>query len=401
MDETNSLTRRSLLATGVATTAALAGCGNSGDSDQAETAGGSTPEPTPTQQPMETATEAPTETPTETPPPTPEDPAPSLSEFEYPPGTGRDGVDGSLLFSAHKLGLEGAETATLSGERLKVAESFQETLALTTRLGTDGLARTVEDQGSGRTQSLWSAGDQEPAYVRMKGGFDERYRIDNRAPSRRELLEFRQYEFVLAGTAWSEATEVVEVGDDEYGVTYESTGIADEEAMLRVVFGDAVMEFEATVTVSEAEYVSKLEYDITVERDDGKRRETVTRTVDALGETTVEEPDWVDTAREKGVRFEMETTDDGTAVELEMVNGEDVPGDARAALADARARGSKRLSEATSVGDSRYLGLSGSGELLVDSEAAPADARELESFARATVRHKGFLFFRGSMNFRE
>jgi hypothetical protein len=84
-----------------------------------------------------------------------------------------------------------------------------------------------------------------------------------------------------------------------------------------------------------------------------------------------------------------------------MVNGEDVPGDARAALADARARGSKRLSEATSVGDSRYLGLSGSGELLVDSEAAPADARELESFARATVRHKGFLFFRGFMNFRE
>ncbi|WP_436929313.1 DUF7537 family lipoprotein [Halosimplex halobium] len=389
------ISRRALLATSIAAGASLAGC-SGGDEDPTDTPDPATESPTPTDTPTATAT--PTDTPTATPTatetatPTPADPTPSLAEFSYPDGAARDGVSGARLYRTHESALTDAGSATLTGELRRIDSNFEETIRTTRGLSEDGIAITRENVQSSLTESSWSAADDQIAYVRMESGFDENYRIDNRAPDPNEVVEFRRFRRLLEGADWSEAIEVVEAGDG-YAATYEATGVADEQTLLRLVFGERVAEFEATIAVSESGHVRDIDYDITAETGDGRRRQDIVRTVEAVGDTTVEEPEWTETAREEGVQFEMAPTDDGTAVELEMVNGGDVPSGARVALFDGRGHGNGQLSNPVSVGDRVFLSLTERDELRVGTDGPPDAGRQLESFANATIRNRSFLLF--------
>lgn len=380
MGEKTKTSRRALLLLGIATASSLAGCSGGDESTNS-------PEST------ATPTNTPTATPTETETPTPEDPAPSLDEFAYPEGADQNGVDPTGLFETHQSTLTDAGSATLTGELTRSTDDFEETVALERRLSDGDIATSREDMGDGLTELRWSPSGDSAAYVQLKSGFNERYRIDNEAPNLNRVVMFSRFQRLLQGAEWGEATEVVSAGENQYAVKYEATGIANEQRLLRLQFGDSVTEFDATIAVSQAGYLREISYDITTESSNGSRQETSTTSVKAVGETTVEEPNWAETAREKGIQFKASTADDQTSIKLEMVNGGKVPADARVSLSDANGRGEGNISEPVTPGDSLSLSLSDSNELLVGTDGPPDGGRTLKRFARATIRYRAFELF--------
>lgn len=370
------------MAASVVTSLSLAGCSGSADQESPETSS-STDNTETSVSTDDTGTETQEN----------ENLAPTLDEFEYPAGASQDGINSGELLSSHQSQLTDAGSATLTGEIDKTTDNFEETIKLTKELGTDAIATTREDVGDGRTESMWSPAAEEVAYVQMESGFNKNYRIDNQGPQPNEVAEFRRFGNLLSGANWSEATEVTEVADESYAVTYESTGIANEELLLRLTFGDQIAEFEATITITESGYVREIAYDVTANRDNGRRREDVTMTINGVGETTVEESEWVGTSREQGIQFSVNMTEDGTALELEMVNGDEVASDASVSLSDQRGRGETRLSDPITVGDRIFLGLSESNDLLVGNNGPPDGGRKLSSSLRATIRDSGFTLF--------
>jgi hypothetical protein len=398
MREKEAVSRRALLAAGLATTASLAGCSGSGD-DSTETAtptASSTPRPTDTSTasptPTQTATPEPTDTPTDTPTATP-DPAPSLSEFEYPTGASQNGISNEALFVTHESLLSDVDSVTMTGEIDKSGANFEETLAVTNAIGSDAVSGVVEDSQDGNTESLWSPTDEDRAYVRMASASGEQYRIDNQGPGRNELLELFRTRTLLVGAEWSEATEVVEDGPDGYAVRYETAGVADEDVLKRLTFGNEFSEFAGTLLVSQDGHISEFTYDVTFETSNGTRQEDIDLSVENVDSTAVETPDWIETARAEGIQFSASVAEDRTSVTLEMVNGNDVPSGARLTLSDGQGRAVMQLSDPVTVGDTLSLGLSSSGELLVNVDGPPDDARQLQSFLRTTIRDRGFLLF--------
>jgi hypothetical protein len=305
-----------------------------------------------------------------------EDAGPTLDEFAYPNGADRDGVDGAALFSTHESTLVEAGSLTYEGDRTDVfnGDEFQQTQ--TNKFDANDISRELTE--GEETEQHWSPAGEDVAYVRMESGFDQAYRVDNRAPPTGEVTglgEFRQY---LSEVEWGEATEVVETADG-FGVVYESIGYSD-----RLGFGE-MEEFDAAVTVTESGYVSELEYAQTMNQGGDTVEFDVASAVTSVGETTVEEPDWADTAREDGVRFDVALTDDGTAFRLELTNGNEVSSDARVRLRDDGGSASSSLPRALSVGDVLFVGLSETGDLLTDENGAPEEARALTGNLRLTV----------------
>jgi hypothetical protein len=400
MDERLAVSRRALLAAGITATASLAGCsGNDSDPTATTTEKSGDSTDTPQDTPSPTDTPAPTTEPPTTTERTPTPSGPSLSEFDYPDGASQSGIDAQALYGAHESTLTGAGSLTVESTRTTSFDDFQETLVATNEVSADGVRREVTDEEDNLTETLWSPASEQVAYVQMAAGFEKRYRIDNQAPNPGALAELRRFQVLLAGAEWSEATDVVETADGDYEAVYEATGVADEESLLRIFFGDTLTEFEATVSVTQSGYVGAITYDVTVQTSDRSRREDAAMTVGVVGDTTVDEPEWAETARENGARFDAAPTDDRTAIELEMVNGTDLPGDTRLSLSDGRQRGETTLSDTLSEGGRLYLSLSEDGSLLVGTDGVPEGARPLERRARVALRYRSMTFLEQSMRF--
>lgn len=306
-----------------------------------------------------------------------ENSTPSLEEFAYPTGTDQSGVDAGALFNAHESTLVEAGSLTLDQERVDRFDGTEFSQTRTNEFEANNVSLALTEDGE--TEQFWSPADEDVAYVRMESGFDQAYRVDERAPPAAEVTGLNEFNRYLTEVEWGEATEVVEVADG-FGVTYESVGYSD-----RLSFGE-MEEFDAAITVSESGYVSDLEYAQTENRNGDTVELNAESAVTAIGETTVEEPDWAETAREEGVRFDVAFTDDGTAFRLELTNGDEVSSDARLRLRDGRGSANRGLSQALSVGDVLFVGLSESGDLLTGSDGAPEGARELTGDIRLTVR---------------
>ncbi|OYR74770.1 DUF7537 family lipoprotein [Halorubrum ezzemoulense] len=306
-----------------------------------------------------------------------EDAAPTLDDFDYPDGARQDGVDGATLFGTHESTLVEAGSLTHEGERTDVFDDNEFSQTQTSKFDDNAVSREVTENGE--TERVWSPADEDVAYVRMESGFEQAYRVDERAPPTDEvtgLSEFRRY---ISEVEWGAATELVETAGG-LGVVYESVGYSE-----RLSFGE-MREFDASITVSDSGFVSQLEYDQTELQGGETIAFDVTAAITAVGDTSVDEPDWADAAREQGVRFDVAFTDDGTAFRVEMTGGDDVSRDARIRLRDERGSASSRLSEPLSVGDVLFVGLSESGGLLIDESEAPAEARPLAGDLRLTVR---------------
>ncbi|WP_340097771.1 DUF7537 family lipoprotein [Salinibaculum salinum] len=368
MEDNILVSRRSLLATGVALSTTLAGCSSNEDSGSTNTPestseGTTTPESTPEPTPEETTTPE-------------EDPTPSLSEFDYPEGASQDGLNGAGIYSTHESSLTGTGSLTLTTDTTRTFDSFEESVTQVNQFDAQNIHVKVE-QNNSPTEYRWSPSDTDLTYVQMESGFDTDYRIDNQAPETSTVTGLSAFEQYLTATEWGEATEVVETADG-YGVTYNATGVSQPE---KIAPGGEIDQYEASATVSESGYVAELTYDLTITFDDGgTQQEQVTASLSKVGGTTVEEPEWASTAREEGVQFNVSLTDSGNAYEVEMVNGDEVPESTRISLNSNQNRGSQRLSQALSVGDTLYVGLSNTGELLLDTDKVPDGAAELSGF---------------------
>lgn len=359
-----TLSRRVLLAGGVALGTAIAGC-----------SGSEAPDDTPEQSGTSTAGGTPTSA----------DQTPSLSEFEYPEGATQDGIDGAALYSTHESTLTDAGSLTLDHETTRTVGSNEFTETVTSEFGPAGIYREVEE--SGVTELVWSPTGEDQAYVQLSSGFDTVYRIDNQAPDNSDVTGLFEMRRMLEGVAWGEATDVVAAGD-EFAVRYEATGVTDTE---RVAYGNTVESFAATISVTESGHVRELDYDLRFTRDGESRSTDATATLSSVGETTVEAPEWRDTAAENGVQFTSSLTDAGTAFRLEMTNGNEVSSDARLSLQDSGGRGDSSLQSALTTGDVLYVGLSEANELLMATDGTPDGARELRDYTRVALREGALL----------
>ncbi|MGB9966408.1 hypothetical protein [Halobacterium hubeiense] len=373
MGDESQFTRRSLLAT---TTTALAvgvsGCLGGGTDSADESTTQQTDEPTTESTQTETTTA---------------DPAPSLSEFNYPEGSSQDGLDGQTFYQTHESTITGAGTLTvdLNADRVYSGDgqTFEDSTTETRALGSSGIL--VEREQGDVVETVWSPSAEDVGYVRMEQGFDTAYRIDNQGPSPNDIAVLRQVKGYLRGGSWGEATEIVE-DEDGYAVVYESTGIASEQQLQRAIPAESINEFDATIQVSSEGYVNEISFEATADQGSQTLESDTTITFQSVGETTVTAPEWAATAQEQGVRFDASIAGDGTAVALEMVNGNDLPSDARLALSTAQARGTRPLPDDFAVGDQLHLALSDNGELLIGQDGVPNGASELGDFASVTIR---------------
>lgn len=372
MGDDQQVTRRTVIATGAAASAALAGC-TGGDDPEGDAGGDGAPD----------AAETPTATPS----------APTLEDFEYPDGASQDGVDGSTLADTHREAITGAGSMTLEISETRAFDGFTSSSEYEKRWGSAGVSKVTDGDV---TETLWSPEGERLGYVQMDTGFEQRYRIDNRAPSPEQATEVARFEGLVAGVEWDAATEVVEDAAGDYGVVYEGSAVADENAFRGVIFGE-VTDIEASITVSEAGHVSELVYDVTTEQQHGTTEASVEATVTAVGETALQAPEWLETAKSEGTRFEMGIVDDGEVVELELVNGGEVPADATVRLSSGGLSGRSGLPEAVSVGDRLNLALAAEGDLRVAVDGAPAESTALDRFVRATVRLDQFTLFEGEI----
>ncbi|NHN40425.1 hypothetical protein G9C85_02085 [Halorubellus sp. JP-L1] len=381
MSDETKMTRRVLLGSTAAVATALAGCASGeGTATTIDTA-------TDTETATETATATDTATATETETRT-EEPT-TLENFAYPDGASRSGIVGTELFGTHRSSIVDAGSAALGEDRATDRDGRTSSAEFANAYSADGISR-VKESGD-LTETLWSAASEDAGYVQMDTGFEQAYRIDNETPDPQEVLRLSQFEGLLVGGEWGEATGLAESENGEHAVSYESTGVANEERLLSVFFGEDVSEFEARVWVSEAGYVDEVTYDVTVERGDRTVQQKSTVTVSALGETTVEEPAWAGTARERGVRFSAESTDGGRLVALELTNGDVSSGVAVNLSARRFARG--ELAETLTEGDTLYIGLSESGELLNGVNEQPSGSTNLGDFAFVALRDGDFRLF--------
>jgi hypothetical protein len=362
------VSRRVLLAGGVAASAALAGCSGGDEAADSPDAG-------------ENGSPDDSSTNTQT---TPEDPTPSLQEFAYPAGAARAGIDAATLYETHRSTIVEGGSATVGNSTERTYSDFQSTTDATHRYSGDGTVRVTEQDGL--TETAWSPAGESVAYVQMDTDFEQRYRIDTEAMGPERLLLLRRFENLLKGMAWGEASAVVDLGEQRYAARYESTGVADEATLLQAVFGQAVTEATASVAVTQDGTVGSLTYDVTVEREDGSVRQEATLTVGAVGDTEVQAPEWGETARSDGVRFDVQPTDDGRAVELAMTNGAEIAAGARLNFQSQGQFGDTQVREALSAGTRLYVGFSQSGELLVGYGSVPEGATQLDGFAFVAIR---------------
>lgn len=383
MENDRRLTRRSLLATTTALTLGVSGCLGGGTNSVGDPTTQQTDEPT-TDQPTTEATNTKTTT---------EDPAPSLAEFDYPDGSGQGGIDARTFYQTHEGTVTGAGSVTVDINAERVisgdGQTFEDSTTETRELGSKGIL--VEREQRQTTETVWSPAAEDHSYVRMEAGFDTAFRIDNEGPSPNEVALLRQVGGYLRGGSWSEAKGIVEDGDG-YAVVYESTGIADENQLRRAIPSESISQFDAEIKISDDGYLSEISFESTADQGPQTVEADTTTAFSSVGKTSPDSPDWTETAREQGVRFEAEATEDGTAIALKMVNGSDLPSDARLSLSTVQGRGEGTVPDALVAGNQVYLGLSNGGELLVRRDGVPDGATSLGNFASVSIRSKGFQF---------
>lgn len=374
MGDEQRFTRRNLLATGAVATSLLAGC-TGGDDPSADDGADEQPD---------AASGTPTSTPT----------APTLEEFEYPEGASQTEVDGSTLSDTHRTAITDAKSLTVELDEQRSYDGQGQSESVTKRWGSAGVSVVTDGDV---TETLWSPSGEQVGYVQMDSGFDQRYRIDNQAPTAESVSEVSRFGALVAGVTWGEATEVKEDAAGDYAAVYEAEGVADEQKFSEVVFGE-VTDLSATIAVSEAGHVSELSYDVTVDQDGSTVREAVEATVTAVGETDLQAPDWLETAEEDGVQFEMQLVEDGEVIELEMVNGTEVPSKAQANVSAGNNFGHSKLPEALSVGDRVNLALPADRELSVGVNEVPPETAPLGRFVNVRLQLEQFLLFEGEIH---
>lgn len=242
----------------VATMLVLAGCGGGGNATG-----------TPT-----------TETPTATETPTP---TPTTSTVAYPDGMSRDGFENATLFlETHR---EAMTTGPSYAVRMDVTAGSQtQTLRTSTDPESERIRSQTDRNGELDYDIYYANGTQ---YVRQVGDADSAYGTTN-ATVRSATEGLNGGQFLTTVVLLDlEATDVTADGEqtivtyDVLGPRSSSEGIAEADGTVRMNTDGRLISFEYDLVSSEGQEVS------------------VTWELTDVGQTTVEEPDWLDQARSR------------------------------------------------------------------------------------------------------
>lgn len=229
---------------------------------------------------------------------------PGVSDFRYPEGAARSGLQRSKIVPNHQNHLEKTwESATIEHRRTRTRGENEYTSETVARFG-DGDTRIRATRESGELRDNWQDGHGD-TYVRATRGDSTRYYLStyNRGPGV-AVGEARYDDIIDAGQY--EATDVQRV-DGAVVVRYTATRLADGEASSRLVGGfDDVEEFSAAVSLQCNGIVRSADYALSGTRFDGETHVEGSSSVSNLGETTASVPSWLPDAKDRSVELNLE-----------------------------------------------------------------------------------------------
>ena len=320
---------------------------------------------------------------------------PTLEEFQFPEHATRTDFSGSDFVPAHFDRLRDEGSATISVSTESVFSGNETEGKSETRISADGLLRVRERSGS--TTETWTEMGTERGLIRRKSGFNTNFQITHDSPDESEALAEREAKRFAEGFEFSEAKSAENI-DGTLTARYDVTEIADSESISRLVFADEITDAVGSVYITESGSVKRFTYDIDFQSEGRERRETVDVTYGDIGATTVTEPDWASTAREKGREFAATTSDDGY-LQLELVNGEPIPAGVRLDLSLQGSFAQTTLSTEIGVGDRIVAAVDGRDVSIgVNEKPAPTSTFDSDFFT-FSARSNGSTIYRDSFDF--
>lgn len=224
---------------------------------------------------------------------------PTAAPFTYPEGFAASGVtDAEAAVATHEDAITALDSFTVTYHA--TIETVNETIRVDYDQPSDladqeALIRfnvTSDEQFYGST-TQYHTGD--TVYVRSRGENQTIHRNESRQFNGSTLTARQFVRPLLTEVAYGEATIVQR--DGEPMARYRATGLENASAVFgQGVATENVTAFSATLFVDGDGVVRRIEYSATIDRGDSTRTVDATVAVTAVGETTVERPDWVDKA---------------------------------------------------------------------------------------------------------
>lgn len=249
----------------------------------------------------------------------------TLETFDYPDGVDESGF-ADYFPGVQDEYLSAAGSATVTREQRIDHARGSRSNAVSAVI--EGDRRLLSVDREWRSVAIWDDGSGSDVLVRMSDGRDERYMIgelDRYIPDNSDGIDALEA-IVPAGNF--EATEVVADGDEPVAV-FESDELVNESAFEDTEIPEfrhmgSFESFEASVSVTEAG-VDRYECEVDGQIGDRPIGVSETVTFEDVGETVLEEPDWLESGSDRAVDMTLDMTDDGTAVVARLERGESIP----------------------------------------------------------------------------
>lgn len=367
--------RRTILGSSVAVLAAMAGCSEtSSDSDDgaADTTSNGSDENGEDEEEQEQEEEL------------------TLETFAYPERVDQDGFSRGLA-SVHKDRLDEAGSFEVT-RTVEYAGRHSREEATTVAVDGDNLHFT-EDDGF-VTTNAWtdSVNGNSDVLVRNSNDIEERYlRMDQS----RTLEDIDGSEALnkLFDAALYEASELEE-RDEGPVVVFDVVDRLDTDALRDVNHMDRYDDVDVSIAVSESGIVG-YEYEFEGERYDRSAKITGSVAIDDVGETTLDEPDWVDEGRDRALELSIEPAADDSAFALTIDRGEAIPTGAEINIY-ARNEFRGELDQEVAPGDTLYLYDDG-GQLGMSVNSEPTVDSSIDTeFAHVYIRTEtGLVVYEG------
>jgi hypothetical protein len=219
---------------------------------------------------------------------------PTLEDASYPDGVSENGTDLATLSNAHNEALNGSSFA-LSLDVSQNGSVANRSIAVDAAVGPD--RDTVRVDISGANQSMATYTTAEKRYLRITAGNRTNYRASERTADRTKLLpsSYSGAEYLDRFGGQVEAnftpTKVREVnGTTLIVLRANGSDVSDPEAT-------NLTDYDATLLVDERGVIHRFEASVQTEQNGESIRNSLTMTISGVNETTVEEPPWLDEAR--------------------------------------------------------------------------------------------------------
>lgn len=176
--------------------------------------------------------------------------------------------------------------------------------------------------------------------------------------------------WAVNGGSWAPPARTT-VGESTF-FEISADGVADAEVLGSWFEADAVSSFAASGKVSTAGVVRDLESVVEFVRDGETRRVESAYDVSDVGLTTVEQPAWVETARERAPDISASLVDGDTYVRFEHGGGDPLPERTHVGIHRVEGHGDEaELGDGVDAGQTVYAALDGGGTILVRVGSPP------------------------------